>query len=125
MAMLLDMCCGSGTRRRAKSSCPPQAADKGGGDRAASTSLTQAVEANLEHVEKSLVAMEKSFEPGESSSRVREQARQEMASEHPEVEGRLLEDALKASGLDKSSDTQKQAELNLNRTGRYKKKHFV
>jgi len=62
---------------------------------------------------------------GESSSRVRQQARQEIASEHPEVEGRVLEDAFKAGGLDQSSDTQKQAQLNLARAGRYKKKHFV
>ena len=96
IALLLDMCCGPGTRKRAPSSCA--AAD---------------------------VAMETNLEQGESSSRVRQQTRQEIANEHPEVEGRVLEDAFKASGLDKSSDTQKQAELNLTRTGRYKKKHFV
>ena len=101
MAMLLDMCCGSGTRRRAQSSCATA-------DVAMETSLDQGAVGG-----------------GESSSRVRQQARQEIASEHPEVEGRVLEDAFKAGGLDQSSDTQKQAQLNLARAGRYKKKHFV
>jgi hypothetical protein len=122
MAGLLDLCCGSGARRGAQNSAGTE--DKGAGREAESsdTSIAKVVETKLAQVEKSVVAIEKSFEPGQPSSRVREQSRQEMAREHPEVHASLLDQAWKAGGLDKPSDPQKQEELNQNRTGRYKKK---
>ena len=120
MAGLLDLCCGSGARRGAQNSAGTE--DKGAGSEADCTSIAKVVETKLEQVEKSVVAIEKSFEPGQPSSRVREQTRQEMAREHPEVHASLLDQAWKAGGLDKPSDPQKQEELNQNRTGRYKKK---
>ena len=122
MAGLLDLCCGSGARRGAQNSAGTE--DKGAGGQAESSgaSIAKVVESKLEQVEKSVIAIEKSFEPGQPSSRVREQTRQEMAREHPEVHASLLDQAWKAGGIDKPSDPQKQEELNQNRTGRYKKK---
>ena len=63
---------------------------------------------------------------GETSARVRELNRSELAREHPNIPSSTLEEAWReAGGSGAERDREKEAAVNESRAGRYKKKRFV
>ena len=87
------------------------------------------MESTVKEVEGGLAVLERSLtEEGESSTRVREQLKNEMASEHPEVPVNVLEKVWRETGVlgggaqREEREREKEAVVNENRAGRYNKK---
>ena len=149
LARLLDVCCGSARRR----SCIPigdqteegatrhdhgapcdddedaqrQERQERGASGSADAPQVRALSAIIGEMEQGLAVVERTLAgDGESSSRVRENDRRELAREHPGVPASEVAKAcMEVGGVGVEREKEKEAIANESRAGRYKKKRFV